>query len=121
MSANTVEDQNLNVTTEKHPTNNCTDSEDLFAEYDGIKDDHDSNMDQSNEMVKANGEIRTIMNNSFGGLEENQYSRGSELFQLNSNLKLPPVTLGSGAYRHKAKVFVKWPLVKKDETFVVPL
>ena len=121
MSIDTNNDQNLlNETKEQVSNKPCSDSEDLFAEYDNVIKEDDSCMEQSNDNANANAETSTISDDSFNDLESNHSSRGAELFQLNSNLKLPPVALGSSTYRPKGKVFVKWPLVKKEEAFVVP-
>ena len=97
----------------------CSDSEDLFAEYDDEMKNNGSHKEQ-NENMNVYSETNTMSDDSFLDSDQNQAARGAELFQLNSNLKLPPVALGSGTFRPKGKVFVKWPLVKKEEKFVVP-
>ena len=117
------ESSDMNVPTELKEidkTKSCTDSDDLFAEYEDHKQNNDSNMDQTDEILKDYDENIPTSDDSFVNIDENQSSIGAELFQLNSNLRLPPVALGSGNFRPKGKVFVQWPLIKKDETFVVP-
>ena len=104
MSTDTNKDPKI-VETIKKGRNLCSDSEDLFAEYDDEMKNNDSHMEQ-NENKNVNSETNTMSDDSFFESDQNQAARGAELFQLNSNLKLPPVALGSGTFKPKGKVFV---------------
>lgn len=104
------------------------DSEDLFEDNCEETDSSNTYMDNSNNEDTNQVDFELSMNSDIPMdcahrkiISESKKSVGADLSRLNSNLKLPPISVGSKiGRRSKDKVFVRWPLVKKDQDFVVP-
>ena len=96
--------------TENHSTTQLAenDSEDLFHDY----------YNEAGKLVNyaANNDHKSDMH-----LKNYEYL-GCNISELNTDLKLPSITVSSSSSKKhvKSKVFVKFPLTKKGDEFVVP-
>ena len=104
------------------------DSEDLFEDY--YKNSSESN--NYSKIVEDKNVNSTSFQHSSNpdesknlpgirSISASHRSVGAALPQLNSNLKLPKITIGSvAAGRPRNKVFVRWPLIRHGYESVVP-
>ena len=98
------------------------DSEDLFEEY--YDEKGEINICPVNSRGNPSVEDQNFNSNiSESGApscsSQSGKSLDAKISPLSSNLRLPPIVLGTVNSR-KGKVFVKWPLARKGQDFVVP-
>ena len=105
-------------------TNN--DSEDLFEEYYNPTNKYTESAQCSNDILSSacdpskNLNLAHPSNEAIMHLQPNS-SLGAKLSELNSCLRLPPITISNNGFnKKKGKVFVHWPLTRKENELVVP-
>ena len=99
-------------------TNN--DSEDLFEEYYNPTNKYTESAQCGNDILPSacdpskNLDLANPSNETIMHLQPSS-SLGAKLSELNSCLRLPPITISNNGFnKKKGKVFVHWPLTKKE-------